>query len=159
MEDTKLHKAKKIIAKNIYLTLATANLKGQPWNSPVYFAFDQHYVLYWKSDKNAQHSQNIRENEKVFIVIYDSSVPFGEGEGIFIQAKAYELIDEEEIAKALSYHNDRVGKRLWEVEEFVGENPRRIYKAVPEKVWINQDSTENGKFVDRRVEVELLHNE
>jgi len=40
------------------------------------------------SDKNGQHSKNIAENNRVFIVIYDSTVPEGDGEGVYIQAMA-----------------------------------------------------------------------
>ncbi len=46
-----------------------------PWNSPVYSAFDKDYNFYWASWKENQHSKNIKENEKVFVVIYDSTVP------------------------------------------------------------------------------------
>jgi len=33
--------------------------------------------------------------------------------------------------------------------------PRRVYKAVPEKAWMNIDATVDGHFVDRRIEVDL----
>lgn len=155
MNDMQLKKAKEIIEKILYITLATSSKEGMPWNSPVYAAFDDQYNFFWKSAKNSQHSQNIKENNTVFIVIYDSTVPWGEGKGVYIQAKAFEITDEQEIADALAYHNKRVGKDLWKSEEFTGENPRRVYKAVPESVWMNKESEENGKFVDIRQEITL----
>jgi hypothetical protein len=37
-----------------------------------------------------------------------------------------------------------------------GNGVRRVYKAVPEKVWMNDDIIEDGKFIkDIRVEVPL----
>jgi len=153
--DSQIKKAKEVIEKIIYITIATSSKDGMPWNSPVFAAFDEHYNFFWKSGKDSQHSQNIQENNNIFIVIYDATVPWGKGEGVYIQAKAFELTDEQEIADALAYHNKRVGKDLWESEEFTGENPRRVYKAVPEKVWMNKDSEENGKFVDIRQEIAL----
>src|SRR5690348_8698929 len=94
-------RAKQIIEKILYITLATVDNDGQPWNSPVYSAYDSEYNFYWASDRNGQHSRNIAENNKVFVVIYDSTVPEGTGEGVYIQAKAYMLIDKNEIQKAL----------------------------------------------------------
>src|SRR3989338_5698506 len=56
--------AKEVIHKIIYLTLATCSNKGEPWNSPLYTAFDKNYNFYWASWIKNQHSQNIRENGK-----------------------------------------------------------------------------------------------
>ena len=39
--------------------------------------------------------------------------------------------------------------------EFLKDYPRRVYKAVPEKVWINSDGEVNGNFIDIRLEVDL----
>jgi general stress protein 26 len=73
------------ILKNIrYATIATASKDGKPWNSPVAFYMDHELNIYWSSDKNSQHSQNIRANNEVFIVIYDSTVQEAEGEGVYI---------------------------------------------------------------------------
>lgn len=154
-------KAKEIIEKILYITIATASKKGEPWNSPVYSAFDENYNFYWASDQNGQHSKNIAENSKVFLVIYDSTAPEGTGEGVYVQAEAHMLSDEKEIAHGLSYLDGRVNKKKdpnTRVAQFQGENPRRIYKAVPEKVWVNVDGDVNGKYIDIRVEVDLLKN-
>src|SRR3990167_10360829 len=148
--------AKKIIDKILYITLATTSKQGQPWNSPVYSAFDENYNFYWISWKENQHSQNIRENNRIFIVIYDSTVSEGQGQGVYIQAKAYELNDEKNINNALKYLDGRIGKQdRHKASQFQGNMPRRIYKAVPEKAWVNVDSRINGEFVDKRVEIKL----
>ena len=80
MDDQNIKKTKKIIENIIYITLATVDANGNPWNSPVFAAFDEKYNFYWRSAKDAMHSQNIRTNNKVFIAIYDSTIPFGAGE-------------------------------------------------------------------------------
>lgn len=150
-------KAKEIIEKIIYITIATASKNGIPWNSPVYSAFDKDYNFYWASDQNGQHSKNIAENNSVFLVIYDSTAPEGTGEGVYIQAKAHILRDEEEIQKALACLYQRKGQdpHKREVVEFLGDYPRRVYKAVPEKVWINGDGDVKGNYIDIRIEVKL----
>jgi nitroimidazol reductase NimA-like FMN-containing flavoprotein (pyridoxamine 5'-phosphate oxidase superfamily) len=66
--------AKAIIKNNIYLTLATATKDGKPWISPLFFAYDNDFNLYWVSSKNSLHSKLIRSNPRVAIVIFDSSL-------------------------------------------------------------------------------------
>lgn len=159
MEDKFLTRAKSIIEKILYITIATASKDGQPWNSPVYSAFDKNYNFFWASDQNGQHSKNIKENNKIFLVIYDSTAREGTGEGVYVLAKAYELTDKEEITHALKHLDGRVSKQkdpTIRVSEFQNEMPRRVYKAVPEKVWVNDDGEINGNYIDIRIEVDLL---
>ena len=150
-------RAKEIIQNIRYITIATADKSGMPWNSPVYSAFDENYNFYWASDQNGQHSKNIAENENVFLVIYDSTVPEGTGEGVYLKAKAHALTDEKEIQNGLAILSKRVGKNpnKHEASEFLGDYPRRVYKAVPEKIWMNDDGDIKGNYIDIRVELEL----
>lgn len=150
-------RAKEIISKIIYLTIATVSKDGQPWNTPVYSAFDAEYNFYWASDQNGQHSRNIAENEKVFIVIYDSTVPEGIGEGVYVQATAKALTDIEEVREASKLLADRKNREPRNPEQYLGEYPRRIYKATPIKFWMNGDGQVNGNYIDTRVEVNLLN--
>lgn len=39
----------------------------------------------------------------------------------------------------------------------MGKYPRRVYKAIPEKVWVNDVGETNGNYVDKRFEVELVY--
>lgn len=155
-----LTKAKEIIEKIIYITIATTSEDGQPWNTPVYSAYDEEYNFYWASDQDGQHSKNIEVNNKVFLVIYDSTAPEGTGEGVYIQAKAFKLTNEDEISNALKYLDGRTNKQkdpTTRVAGFIDEMPRRVYKAVPEKVWINGDGEKNGNYIDIRTEINLLN--
>lgn len=152
-------RAKEIISKILYITIATSTKSGIPWNSPVYSAYDENYNFYWASWKENIHSKNIKGNPNVFIVIYDSTVPEGTGEGVYVKAKAYELTEEMEIKHALRYLYGRKNKQTRNVHDFLENYPRRVYKAVPEKFWMNIDGEVNGNYVDKRVEVNLLQNE
>jgi hypothetical protein len=44
-------------------------------------------------------------------------------------------------------------------QEFLNEYPRRVYKAVPEKIWINSGGEVNGNFIDTRIEIQYLLND
>lgn len=153
--DKNIQKAKKIIHQIFYITIATASPEGEPWNSPVYSAYDEQYNFYWASWKENVHSQNIRPNDRVFLVIYDSTVPAGTGEGVYVQARAYELSDRIEIAHALQQLYSRANRKPRQVDEFLGEYPRRVYKAVPEKMWVNGDGDVKGNYVDVRFVLDI----
>lgn len=113
---TNEEKAKQIIEENIYCTVATATLDGKPWISPVFFSYDENYNIYWVSNKNSIHSELIRQNPQVAIVIFNSQAPEGEGDGVYIKAKVQELYDEEEIKKAIKIFNKRVSKEEFRVK-------------------------------------------
>lgn len=153
MSDYHLNRAKEILERIIYATVATASKDGQPWNSPVRHVYDRELNIYWFSDKESQHSCNVRENEDVLIVIYDSTVLEGEGEGVYIQAKAYELNDPEEVRFARKI---KKGPDFDAPDDFIGDAIRRVYKAVPQKIWINDVEIKEGKFIrDYREEIDL----
>ena len=74
--------AQAILSQLTYITLSTATTDGVPWNAPVYAAFDEAYTFFWVSAKYARHSQNIRANQRIAMVVYDSTVPPGTGKGV-----------------------------------------------------------------------------
>lgn len=149
------NRAKEIIEQVIYLNIATVDTNNQPWNTAVFYAYDEDLNFYWGSDKDSQHSQNILANDKVFITIYDSSVPAGEGEGVYIQAEAKEVTDSEEIKKAHTLLQNRRPVPYWKLEQMMGNGAVRVYKAVPQKVWMNDEGESGGDYIDTRTEVGL----
>lgn len=140
------NKAAEIIKNVLYITLATVTKDEQPWNSPLFSVFDNDLNFYWGSDKNSVHSENIRNNNKVFCVIYDSTMAEGTGEGVYFSGKAYEL-SESEIEVICTPRNKTV--------KFKQNNILKIYKVIPDKIWMNDDEKdENGHYVkDIKVEV------
>ena len=153
MSDKHNNLAKDILHKIIYATVATSSQDGKPWNTPVRYVYDSDLNLYWFSDKNNQHSRNVRANEDVFIVIYDSTVADGRGEGIYLEAKAYELDNPDEIRAARRLKR---GADTDAPEDYMGEAVRRVYKAVPNRAWINDAEEKDGVFVrDLRIEIPL----
>jgi general stress protein 26 len=147
-------KAKAILDRINYITLATVSEDGQPWNSPVYCAYDQDYNVYWGSHIGSQHSQNIRANGKAFIVVYDSTVAPGLGSGVYIHANCSEITDRKEIAAAHKLIQDRRPSPYWKLEEVQADKPVHLFKAVPQKIWMNGDGEKDGQYIDVRVEAE-----
>jgi len=153
MNERYTEKAKEILSTIQYATVATVTPEGKPWNSPVAHEIDDAYNIYWFSDKDGQHSKNVRANPHAFIVIYDSTAPEGTGEGVYIEADVTELNDADEINKI---RNAKKGRIVDDAKEFLGDAVRRCYKAVPKRVWMNDAEEKDGKFIrDYRVEITL----
>jgi hypothetical protein len=141
-----------------YLNIATSSESNEPWNTPVYAASDSSLNFYWSSWKDAQHSINIRTQPSIFITLYDSTRKRGDNNRrcLYIQAVATELaeLDEITLGAQLLYPMESTTINF---QDFTGEGLRRIYRASPSAVWLNdiserQVSTQNTKM---RIEVDL----
>lgn len=151
-------KAKKIIQENIYCTIATSS-KGVPWITPVFFAYDEEFNLYWVSNKESRHSTLIRENPKVAISIFNSQMPEGFGDGVYIEASVEELSKKQDIQEGIGVYNNRATIDSFKIpsqESVAGNNNWRIYKATPGTIsTLTDGEIINGQYVDRRIEVSL----
>ena len=148
-----LERSAEILQTVRYATIATADLQAHPWNSPVYSVRDDDLNFYWVSDKQNQHSQNVRQNPRVFIVFYDSTALPGQGEGVYFSATASELSDPEDIQAARQLIDPG---NSGSAEEYSGNCICRIYRATPTQAWINTFEECGGVFIrDYRIEIPL----
>lgn len=148
-------KAKAVLDSIAYITVATTDRSGQPWNTPVAgFHFDDDYILYWASWAENQHSKNIRDNDRVFVVVYDSTPADAKpSAGVYLIGKAKELTDEQEVMRAaLVFKDDQFNPS--DGTQYIDQKPRRIYKFIPSEIWMNSDSEVQGNFVDTRIKAD-----
>lgn len=157
--DTYISKAKEIIAENIYMTVSTASLDGEPWVSPVFFAYDEAYNFFWVSNKDSNHSKLIRTNPRVAIVIFDSQAPEGKGDGVYVSASVVELSQESDIQHAIEIFNSRVKQdefKVKKISDVTGSGVWRMYKAIPSTISkLTEGEFIGGQYVDRRIEIKL----
>src|SRR5215475_7438916 len=92
--------ARDIIEASRYLVLATADAGGRPWSSPVYFAHIDFTEFFWVSSPSVTHSQNIAVRPEVGIVVFDSQVAIGAGQGVYMSAVAT-LVEGGETARGI----------------------------------------------------------
>lgn len=140
-----------ILATVRYATLSTVDDQGYPWAAPVWYVYDQE-KLYWWSPKTSQHQQNIQSNGKVFITIFDSSAPEGEGIGVYIRA-AVEEVDANDLTRVIKLYNKFTNIFKLNAENCSGSAPTRIYKATPQEFWLNDGKEIDGYWQDFRKEV------
>jgi nitroimidazol reductase NimA-like FMN-containing flavoprotein (pyridoxamine 5'-phosphate oxidase superfamily) len=146
--DREIALAREIIDRSLYMVIATADPSGQPWASPVYFAPSGYRDFFWVSEPDATHSLNLRDRREVGIVIFDSSVAIGKGQGVYVLGVARELPAHEtaEGIKIFSKRSVGHGGGEWSVEDVSPPARHRLYQATAE-----------GHYVldDHRVEVRL----
>lgn len=145
--------ARSVISRVEYATVATVSAQGDPWNAPVYYAYDEDFNFYWGSHTGSQHSQNIRANGRGFLAIYNSTVRPGTGEGVYVKVRCVELTNPTEIARAHKLIQDRRNPiAYWKLEQFHPGSPISLYKATPEKIWMNNDARVDDTYIDIRSE-------
>ncbi|MDE1871671.1 MAG: pyridoxamine 5'-phosphate oxidase family protein [Candidatus Micrarchaeota archaeon] len=147
-------KARAVLERIPYITIATSNKKSVPWNTPVFCAYDKDYNFYWISSRECVHSVNIEANPNVALVVYDSTVPDGEGIGVYIKARARILESRPRIRKALELLYKRKHRAVPSAGDFVGA-PRGVYKATTSAFWINDLKKKAGEFRYLRMEIQL----
>lgn len=149
-------RAKEIIENIRYITIASVTEDGMPWNSPVFAAYDKNYNFYFGTHTDSQKARNIKNNPNVFLAIYDSTVPPGTGEGVYIQATIQQINDLGEIKRLYKeILMPRHDNHFWEIEALYGDGPVRLYKAVPQKAWMNDGDKKDGYYIDVRTEINL----
>ena len=127
--------AQALIDANAYMTLATADGDGRPWGSPVWFAHDGYSTFYWVSRPEARHSQNLEGRPQLAIVIFDSTVPEGDGQAVYMEAEA-ELVPGEAQADAMEVFARRSvarGGDVWTIDDVNAPAPHRLYRAIAAK--------------------------
>lgn len=123
--------AKAIIDANLYMVLGTADEHGHPWVSPVYYAPVGYRELLWVSRPETLHSRNLVRRPDVSIVIFDSSVPIGTGQGVYMAATAEEVTGDERVAAIDVFSGRSVGHggRAWTLEDVEPPAEIRLYRA------------------------------
>jgi uncharacterized protein YhbP (UPF0306 family) len=124
-------RAREIVDGNRYMTLGTAGADGSPWVSPVWFAPVEYRELLWVSSPSARHSRNIGGRPQVAIVVFDTTAPVGEGQGVYLEAEAEELAGDASAAgiDAYSRHSVATGAQAWTLEAISGPARLRLYRA------------------------------
>jgi hypothetical protein len=133
--------ARAIIDSILYMTLATADEHGQPWVTPVYFASERYREFYWMSSPKVTHSLNIAVRRQISIVIFDSTVPVGKGQAVYMSALAEELTGMD-LDRGVDLYNARFtnpaehGVRTITPEDVRPPALYRLYRAIAQEYWV-----------------------
>ena len=147
-----MYKVEKTLKLVLYCTLATVCEDGSPWGTPVFFVADEDMNIYWWSDEQAQHSRNIAKNPKVFITVFDSSLPESQAKGVYISALA-EAVSRDDLPRIIDLYNSKAKDFELTTKNTTGNAPTRLYKAKLAKKWTNSSGRREGMYIDVREEL------
>jgi len=135
---TVAEEARRVVAANAYMTLATADADGQPWATPVWFATRDRRDFIWVSRPGARHSRNIAASPLVAIVVFDSTVTVGGASAVYVEAVAEE-VGPGDRTETLVVFNERAreqGIDTWDERKVVGASQFRLYRARSTQVYV-----------------------
>ena len=140
--------ARAIVDANEFMTLATADLSGMPWASPVWFAHDDYTAFIWASKPGARHSRNLADRPEVAIVIFDSTARPGATTALYVEATAEQLYgaDLDAAIETYSRRSQAFGLPAWAREALTEPAPHRLYRATTLQAYVLDDR-------DRRVAI------
>jgi Pyridoxamine 5'-phosphate oxidase len=133
------------------MVLGTADEDGHPWVSPVYYAPADYREFLWVSRPETLHSLNLVARPQISIVIFDSSVPIGAGQGVYMAATAEEVTGDARIATMDVFSRRSLGHggREWTLDDVEPPAEFRLYRATAAAHYILGS-------IDRLVAVDLL---
>lgn len=152
----KLDRAKELIHTSRHISLATTNEDGSPHNSPVKFLYDEKLEnIYWGSNIEALHSQNILRTGQIFAVLYDR-IEYG---GVYMKCENGHILDGKELEVGLEIVNAsrlKDGQEKINLDYYSGDSVQKLWSAKIINLWINSTVRDGNGFIlrDERVELE-----
>jgi uncharacterized protein YhbP (UPF0306 family) len=159
MSDELSDRARSVIDANRYMALGTTDEAGHPWVTPVWFASEDYRHFHWVSPPDAKHSRYLAAHAEVAITIFDSSVPVGGAQAVYMKGVAEELIGSE-LERGLEVF-DRLSRRdidrAWGLDDVQEPSLFRLYRARVSEHWvlIPGRDPERGSGVDRSEPITL----
>jgi hypothetical protein len=144
-----------LLRGNRHCYLATSTLVGEPWVTPLRFEYDERCRIVWESARTAHHSELLRRNPRVAIVIPDTEARAG----VYLEAIAME-VPPERLAQALALFKKGRGEESEAadrgVDDYRGDKVLRLYEATPLRLYgLVQTRTPDGYEIDERVPIGL----
>lgn len=162
MNDDLAAHARELVERNRYVTLGTADDRGRPWTSPVYFAADTDLrTFYWVSRQSCRHSRNLVTQPEVSLAVFDSTVPPYHGRCLYAlgTATTCSAADLEIGLRVYPGAASRGGSPMT-MRDVTGASPLRLYRARATALWVlcprepGEACERHGRVDDHRVRVE-----
>lgn len=155
----RIERAKELLKTVRHAAMATVNEDGSPHNTPYFFICDKKLsYLYWNSHPDAQHSKNVKRSGQIFVALYEAGV----GGGLYMKAEQAKQLEGKELEQALEVQNKlraTINKVPLPLSYFQGDNPQRMYSAVPVQFWVNISERDRDGNITRDYRHEISKEE
>ncbi len=154
----KTNRAKELIYTSRHIALATTNADGSPHNSPVKFLYDEKLEnIYWGSNAEALHSQNILRTGQIFAVLFDR-IEFG---GVYMKCEGGHILEGKELEIGLEITNisrEKEGQQRINLDYYSAGSVQKLWSAKITNIWINMPVRDANGLILRDERVELDRN-
>ena len=130
--------ARSIVDANRFMALGTADARGTPWVSPVWYAPLSYLEYIWVSRPGTAHSRNLAQRPQVAIAIYDSHRPGG-WSAVYMAAVAEQLDDVDDALSGFNRRSEAQGLRAWARTEILPPGEFRLYRATATEQFVLDD--------------------
>ena len=130
--------ARSIVEANRFMALGTADARGTPWVSPVWYAPLSYRNYVWVSRPGTRHSRNLAERPQAAITIYDSRGP-GSWSAFYMAAVAQRLDHVDDALEAFNRRSEAQGLRAWSRAEVTPPGEFRLYRATATEQFVLDD--------------------
>jgi hypothetical protein len=152
---SRIDRAKELLATARNASMATVNIDGTPHNTPFFFIRDDKLkYVYWCSHPESLHSQNAERTGDVFIVLYESNA----GGGLYIKASHAKQLEGAELEEALAIHNlmrKREGKQPIPLSYYSNKSQQRMYSAQPSNLYVNVSERGGDGYILKEYRYEI----
>ena len=156
--ELKISRAKELIYTSRHIALATTNADGSPHNSPVKFLYDEKLEnIYWDSNIETLHSQNILRTGQIFAVLFDR-IEVG---GVYIKCESGHILDGLELEVGLEITNSsrvKEGKEKVTLDYYSAGSAQKMWSAKITNLWINMPVRDENGYILRDERLELERN-
>jgi uncharacterized protein YhbP (UPF0306 family) len=117
------------IPQVVHMSLATV-ADNKPWVCEVHFAYDDSMNLYWISDINRRHSQEIENNPNVSGSIVTQHFLNQKPRGVYFEGQAHKLEGVPKEHPAYRAYASRFGEEAPHLKAIAEENGLRLYQLL-----------------------------
>ena len=140
--------ARAVLDGNRYVVCGTADERGHPWVTPLFYVLNGYHELLWASAPEARHSRNVSCRPEVSLVVFDSHVPVGGAKAVYMSGVAAEVTGAA-IESTTAVYNERSpakGGQEIGLHEVRPPGRFRLYRATVAEHWvIDPDNRSAGR--------------
>lgn len=146
MSDDTLEKTiREYIEQVVHLSLATSD-GVQPWISELHFAYDKDLNLYFVSEKNRRHSEEIASNPRVAGNIVTQHHKHQKVRAVYFEGKAEQLTGVDENHVGYQEYVKRLGGWPTILKEIADNGKAALYKISVDNFYLFDGYEGNGKL-------------
>ena len=148
--------AAELLRENPYCVLSTCHA-NTPWITPLLYAYDEHWNLYWISSVKSRHSEFLSNNPKAVAIVYQEPGYGRETSALYIEGTVEVCDDASSVMAALEQYSVRTESGFSNSpEDYLLDSPCRFYKLTTSKAQsLGEAWWDNNLLIDRRVEVAI----